>query len=108
MPSQVTVSSIQAIAYLGPIGWVHPNIGWFQVQVTTAQAGVVTGYMQRTITTNLVVLPLFSCDLGMLPIPTARSWYANRNTGELPTSRTRDIRKRPRYILPTTSRNGSM
>src|SRR5690606_345917 len=57
VPSQVTVSSIQAIAYFGPIGWVHPNIGWFQVQVTTAQAGVVTGYMQRTITTNLVVLP---------------------------------------------------
>lgn len=69
VPSSVTISSIQAIAYVGAIDWVDPDVDWIQVQMTTG-IGNLKGYMERTDVNGNAKLSLAPCNLGALPIPT--------------------------------------
>jgi hypothetical protein len=68
-PGTIIISRIQAIARVGAIGWVDPDVDWIQVEVVTG-SGTVTGYIERTNISGATVTSLFNCSLGNLPAPT--------------------------------------
>jgi hypothetical protein len=72
VPSLFTVNAIDLIARVGVIGWVDPDIQWYQVRIFGDAGGtptILTGYMQSTNTAGGLMLNIVCTGATTLPAP---------------------------------------